>query len=48
MKERVWLARQRDYGPSLEEKIAQAFTVLGVWDELRPGMTVTVNWDEIR
>ncbi len=43
MRERVWLARQRDYGPSLEEKIAQAFTALGVWDELRPGMTVVVK-----
>ena len=43
MRERVWLARQRDYGPSLEEKIAQAFDVLGVWDELRPGMTVVLK-----
>lgn len=43
MRERVWLARQRDYGPSLEEKIAQAFNALDVWDELRPGMTVVLK-----
>ena len=43
MRNRVWLTQCPDYGQSLEEKIAQAFTALGVWDELKPGMTVVVK-----
>lgn len=44
MRERVWLRGCPDYGPvGLFERLDQAFEALGVYDSLKPGMTVVLK-----
>ena len=44
MRERVWLGRCPDYdGEALFEKISGAFEALGVYDSIKPGMTVVLK-----
>ena len=44
MRERVWLSRCGDYrADELEQKIDGAFRVLGIYDELKPGMTAVLK-----
>ncbi len=44
MRERVWLGQRPGYqGEGLFEKINEAFEALGVYDEIKPGMTVVLK-----
>lgn len=42
--EKVWLSRCGGYAPEeLLRQMEEAFTVLGVWEEIRPGMKVVLK-----
>ena len=42
--EKVWLSRCGGYGPEkLLRQVEELFTALGVWEEIRPGMTVVIK-----
>ena len=42
--ERVWLSRCGGYAPEeLFRQVEEAFDMLGVWDEIKPGMTVVIK-----
>ena len=42
--EAVWLSRCGGYAPEeLLRQMEEAFTALGVWEEIRPGMTVVIK-----
>lgn len=44
MMERVWLSRCGGYAPEeLFRQVEEAFDMLGVWDEIKPGMTVVIK-----
>ena len=44
MSQRVWLSRCGGYAPEeLLRQVEEAFTVLGVWEELKPGMQVVIK-----
>lgn len=42
--ERVWLSRCGGYAPEeLFRQVEESFDMLGVWDEIKPGMTVVIK-----
>ena len=44
MSQRVWLSRCGGYAPEeLLRQVEEAFTALGVWEELKPGMQVVIK-----
>ncbi len=44
MMEQVWLSRCGGYAPEeLLRQVEEAFDALGVWDQLKPGMTVVIK-----
>ena len=44
MSQRVWLSRCGGYAPEeLLRQVEEAFTALGVWEELKPGMRVVIK-----
>lgn len=44
MMERVWLSRCGGYAPEeLFRQVEESFDMLGVWDEIKPGMTVVIK-----
>ena len=44
MSQRVWLSRYGGYAPEeLLRQVEEAFTALGVWEELKPGMQVVIK-----
>ena len=44
MRERVWLSRCGGYAPEeLLRQVEEAFDALGVWEDLKPGMTVVIK-----
>ena len=42
--EAVWLSRCGGYAPEeLLRQMEEAFTALGIWEEIRPGMAVVIK-----